>query len=276
MCTNPFLTIEQNGKAISLQELKKKNIKENFYKYGNQEKIVVIKCGKCKECLNEKKISMYYKIKKEIELNKDNIFITLTYDNENIKDLNKKDIQDFLKRLRKKTKEKIKYFCVGEYGENTKRPHYHMIIFNYKPNDLEETNDTKSGFKQYNSKSLNKIWGKGLTRISIMQKGLINYILKYIQKNNNKKIEMYSRKPPIGIPQEEESEEFEKFKKEVENKIQIPQSYKRYYEYHIGKIPKSEERIQQEKENKIDYLKQIKKVTNLKYFDYINKKRDLK
>lgn len=276
MCTNPFLTIEQNGKAISLQELKKKNINENFYKYGNQNKIVVIKCGRCKECLNEKKINMYYKIKREIELNKDNIFITLTYDNENCKDLNKKDIQDFLKRLRKKTEKKIKYFCVGEYGENTKRPHYHMIIFNYKPNDLEETNDTKSGFKQYNSKSLSKIWGKGLTRISIMQKGLINYILKYIQKNNNKKLEMYSRKPPIGIPREEEKEKFEKFKKEVEKKIKIPQSYKRYYEYHIGEIPKSEERIRQEKENKVDYLKQIKKRTNLKYFDYINKKRDLK
>ena len=98
MCTNPYLTYEINGKAISLQELKKKNIKENFYKYGNQNKIVVIKCGKCKECLNEKKMNMYYKIKKEIELNKNNIFITLTYDNENFKDLNKKDIQDFLKR----------------------------------------------------------------------------------------------------------------------------------------------------------------------------------
>ncbi len=274
MCLNPYFTVEVNGKVKSLRYDKKKDIiidNEDFFRYIDQEKLVLIPCGHCKECKKQKKINMYYRIKKEIELNKDNIFITLTYDNENKKDLNKKDIQNFLKRLRKKVNN-IKYYCVGELGETTKRPHYHMIIFNYLPTDLKETNKTKSGYKQYTSDLINKTWGMGLTRISIMQKGLINYILKYIQKSNG--IELYSRKPPIGIPKTENKEEFEKFKKEVEEKINVPQTYKRYYKYHIGEIQKSDERIKQEKDNKINKIKQINKLTKLKYFDYIIKKRD--
>ena len=49
----------------------------------------------------------------------------------------KKDIQNFLKRLRKKidklnisdNDKKIRYYIASEYGPITKRPHYHGIIF---------------------------------------------------------------------------------------------------------------------------------------------------
>lgn len=49
----------------------------------------------------------------------------------------KKDIQNFIKRLRKKidnlnipeNEKKIRYYIASEYGPSTKRPHYHGIIF---------------------------------------------------------------------------------------------------------------------------------------------------
>ena len=44
--------------------------------------------------------------------------------------LDKKDIQLFMKRLRKNEPLKLKYYCAGEYGGKTFRPHYHMILFN--------------------------------------------------------------------------------------------------------------------------------------------------
>lgn len=51
--------------------------------------------------------------------------------------LKKRDIQLFIKRLRKANSKHtdmpaIKYYAVGEYGGRTQRPHYHIILFNAK------------------------------------------------------------------------------------------------------------------------------------------------
>lgn len=47
--------------------------------------------------------------------------------------LRKKDVQDFFKRLRfhlsKYTDASISYYCAGEYGPRTFRPHFHVILF---------------------------------------------------------------------------------------------------------------------------------------------------
>ena len=82
----------------------------------------------------------------------DGVFVTLTYNDENCPrdyQLNKVDYQLYLKRLRQNLARsraparKIKYYCVGEYGEigsehdyyNTGfgRPHYHLIISGLSP-----------------------------------------------------------------------------------------------------------------------------------------------
>lgn len=66
-------------------------------------------------------------------------FITLTYDTKHVPitrngfmELKKKDLQLFFKRLRKAQGPalQIKYYAAGEYGTKTKRPHYHIIMFN--------------------------------------------------------------------------------------------------------------------------------------------------
>lgn len=47
--------------------------------------------------------------------------------------LNYEDVQVFLKRLRSKSDYlnygKFRFFCCGEYGETTLRPHYHLVLF---------------------------------------------------------------------------------------------------------------------------------------------------
>lgn len=74
------------------------------------------------------------------------LFITLTYDTKHVPitrngflQLSKRDVQLFFKRLRKAhglakgtNAGSIRYYCVGEYGGRTMRPHYHVIIFNAK------------------------------------------------------------------------------------------------------------------------------------------------
>lgn len=72
-------------------------------------------------------------------------FITLTYAPEKCPvtrngymDLSKRDLQLFFKRLRKRHSvcnvpgavDPIKYYAVGEYGGQSSRPHYHVILFN--------------------------------------------------------------------------------------------------------------------------------------------------
>lgn len=81
-------------------------------------------------------------------------FITLTYDDLHIpKDMSLKpdDLKNFWKLLRENlykeygVRRKIKYYACGEYGEKTKRPHYHAIVFgldSYSDKDRQILSDT--------------------------------------------------------------------------------------------------------------------------------------
>lgn len=65
-------------------------------------------------------------------------FVTLTYNTKYVPitqagylTLNKKNLQNFFKRLRFNTGvTNLKYYAVGEYGTDNWRPHYHALIFN--------------------------------------------------------------------------------------------------------------------------------------------------
>lgn len=63
-------------------------------------------------------------------------FVTLTYDNDSLiyaddePCLYKRHLQLHFKKLRKHLESKsIKYYAVGEYGDNGNRPHYHYLVF---------------------------------------------------------------------------------------------------------------------------------------------------
>jgi len=58
------------------------------------------------------------------------VFSTLTYSPSDCPEkIGKRDITLFFKKLRHYALGHVRYFYVGEYGEHTKRPHYHAIIF---------------------------------------------------------------------------------------------------------------------------------------------------
>lgn len=67
-----------------------------------------------------------------------NAFVTLTYSPESLPtdgSLKPADLRAFLNRLRTAYRRaydlKFRYFAVGEYGDSTLRPHYHIALFNY-------------------------------------------------------------------------------------------------------------------------------------------------
>lgn len=106
-----------------------------------------VPCGKCINCrkgyINDWVLRLTNEYKASTTTKA--YFVTLTYEDKYLNDpeignitedgeitLNYKHHQDYMKRLRKsyKRKNNIKYFTVGEYGEQTGRPHFHSIIFN--------------------------------------------------------------------------------------------------------------------------------------------------
>lgn len=96
----------------------------------------MVPCGKCAYCLTNRRSSWMFRVAQEMKNQEyPGYFITLTYDEKHVRrtasgrlSLRFRDVQLFLKRVRK-AKYYCKYICVGEYGSNTKRPHYHMLLW---------------------------------------------------------------------------------------------------------------------------------------------------
>lgn len=112
-----------------------------------------VPCGKCFECANKKRADWTFRLKEELQTADSAYFITLTYNDENVKNLNKREIQLFLKRLRKAQAKlvelKIRYFLTAEYGSRTNRPHYHIILINVVKPILEALINGKFWVNEY-------------------------------------------------------------------------------------------------------------------------------
>lgn len=130
-------------------------------------------CRRCLPCrLNvarEKAIRAFH----EARMHENNIFLTLTYSDKHLESprLIYSHFQNFMKSLRERitgdvTDKDLRlrlyspYYVTGEYGEETKRPHWHAIIFNYSPSDLRFLRTSDRGDKVYASKFIDDLWGK--------------------------------------------------------------------------------------------------------------------
>lgn len=137
---------------------------------------IPVPCGKCPPCMKRRTSGWSFRLVKEGDVSKSALFVTLTYNTENVPitekgymSLSKVDVQKFFKRLRKQTDNKIKYFIVGEYGTEKMRPHYHAILFNA------------------NAEIIYRAWMKDLKPIGTIYIGTVSeasigYTLKYMQK----------------------------------------------------------------------------------------------
>lgn len=105
-----------------------------FHNQGDR--YVPVPCGKCPNCLKRRTASWSHRLEIESLRWPSMFFVTLTYNTDHVPisnntfmSLRSRDVSLFLKRLRKNTGSKIKYYLVGEYGTNNHRPHYHIILF---------------------------------------------------------------------------------------------------------------------------------------------------
>lgn len=73
----------------------------------------------------------------------------------------------------------IRYFGVGEYGDISRRPHYHSIIFGYDfPDKLIYSRNSKDQLV-YSSKLADEIWGLGNVKIGTVSFESAAYVARY-------------------------------------------------------------------------------------------------
>lgn len=230
-CYKPLIRLynpddrEQSGRVYSLarfSQLSGKQLKYEDLMYNP--KIMLIPCGQCMGCRIRQREDWTTRIELEArDYPKEEVwFITLTYDDDHVPGMITKtgeimrkvqytwkpgekrpssiqillyeDIQKFLKRLRKAYRGKLRYFVAGEYGEQTARPHYHMILYGWKPTDLENLYKIHhNGY--YNSKWLADLWGMGQIQIAQAVPETYRYVAGYVTKKmyeiNGKKANTY-------------------------------------------------------------------------------------
>lgn len=145
-------------------------------------------CSKCLECRLEYARQWAVRCVHEADMYEKNSFITLTYSDEKLRSskLQYSDFQNFAKRLRDEIgyepENRIGYFVTGEYGEQTKRPHWHAIIFNWRPTDLTKKYTSELGHEVYESANLTRLWGNGIAELGSVTFESAGYCARYATK----------------------------------------------------------------------------------------------
>lgn len=175
----------------------------------------VFGCGQCMPCRINRRRVWTTRCLLEAMFHPASMFVTLTYADSCVPrgtsphpELLKKDLQDFLKRLRYYlAPRKVRFFAVGEYGSRTWRPHYHAIIFNAQGN-------TAMVGKQImhfgDAREVAKAWPLGHVSVSQLTPERVAYCAQYTAKKmtraDDERLEdrppefmLSSRRPGIGF-----------------------------------------------------------------------------
>lgn len=157
-------------------------------------------CGQCENCKKQKALEWSIRGTHELNTSPTASLIHLTYAPKHLPinaetvpmnkydacgTLEKKDMVLFIKRLRKKWKNRnIRFIYCGEYGPHTWRPHYHCILYGLSPGDCIACD-------------VEKIWRLGHVEISedLISTDAIQYVIGYIRKklSHNEAIDKYSK-----------------------------------------------------------------------------------
>lgn len=170
---------------------------------------VDIPCGKCVGCRMDNALQWKIRCCLELQYHKYAYFITLTYDDDHLPFnddgepiLSKYDLQCFWKRFRK-AGYLLSYFACGEYGDKTKRPHYHALV--YLDKDLQGFSIISPN--KFTCKTIQELWPYGHVMVEEVTPGNVSYVCGYVEKKQLKELNdvypvnpfrLMSRRPAIG------------------------------------------------------------------------------
>lgn len=171
---------------------------------------IVIPCGKCVGCRLEEGRQWAVRCMHEKRMYRESAFVTLTYADANLPgwgSLVKRDLQLFMKRLRKERPPGLRFFACGEYGEQTLRPHYHVLLLNSDFGDRRFRKTSPAGGSLYVSAELEKLWTVGNSWIGDVTPASAAYVAGYcVKKIHGREVDdarepefrVMSRRPGIG------------------------------------------------------------------------------
>lgn len=171
------------------------------FNYSGKE-VVQVPCGQCIGCRIDRSREWANRCMLELQYHDSAYFVTLTYDDFHVPKsyyadpetgeahtsltLCKRDFQLWMKRLRKKfSDDKIRFFACGEYGGETKRPHYHAIVFGLHLSDLVKYKTVREGdsyYTYYNSESIQETWPNGFVVVGEVTWESCAYVARYVTK----------------------------------------------------------------------------------------------
>jgi hypothetical protein len=125
-------------------------------------------------------------------------FLTLTYSQDCLPvgaTLVKRDLQLFMKRLRKRRATGLRFFACGEYGELLARPHYHVLLLNTDFPDQRRFKKSPTGEDLYVSAELESLWTMGAAEIGNVTMRSCAYVTGYVVKKQIRNVDYGSREP---------------------------------------------------------------------------------
>lgn len=194
---------------------------------------ILFPCGKCPECLAQRKEELAQRIFMEARVSASSYFLTLTYDDDHLPIdpitgeacFNKSEIQAYIRAIRDRIRPRgvsLRYFLTCEAGDISGRPHYHAVLY----------------FSQF--LSLQQVWilcstlweNRGFVYLSSVGAGCCKYVAKYCLKDDpsrsfelpsddpRKPFRLFSRRPGVGSTDEV-----------VQHYYEVFQLHKRYFDF---------------------------------------------
>lgn len=156
-------------------------------------------CGRCVPCRMAKRKTWQNRIMLESYQHPHNSFCTLTYRNEDLPlcgsgrtTLHPPDLRNFLARLRSRVFElngpRLRFYAIGEYGDQTERPHYHVALFNFQSclngRTKRDTTSNRSVWADCCSrcKLVGEAWKHGDIECGTLAAASARYISGYLEK----------------------------------------------------------------------------------------------
>lgn len=137
--------------------------------------MIAVPCGRCVECRRRRRSEWRTRLIHELELGPHTTcwFVTLTFSDryyKDFKDCPERAIRLFLERWRKRFGKSLRHFFVTELGDNTKRLHFHGLVF-----------DARCDFNY-----LREAWKYGYCWIEEARSAAAcSYVVKYITKDDS-------------------------------------------------------------------------------------------